>query len=56
MPNVKIQIYNEEKNKYYTILVMQNGNFFLQNEEGEGMGMDGELLFPLLDKFFKEHF
>lgn len=30
--------------------------YFLQSEKGQGMGMSGQQLFDMIDKYFKENF
>lgn len=45
-------------NKYYELTCFANRepNFFLRNEECEGMSISSQSLFDIFDKFFKENF
>ena len=56
---MKITFYESLGEDSYTIktVLHQDGwQYFLQNEEGEGMGLSEKSLYDILDVFFKENF
>ena len=61
IPSARFHLKVEKDGKSYTIsnsllVTADKWEFFLTNQDGEGMSMSGEQLFDILEQFWAENF
>ena len=53
---ITLTVFNDETSEqFYEVSIMKDGNIWLCNQEGEGMGMNPDILYKAIDAFFKEN-
>lgn len=51
---IQITFYNDDKDKHYTLTISEYVNWWLANQDSEGMQLNHYHIFEIIDNYFRK--